>query len=423
MSKILELKEKRARLVKEARELNERPNFNTEDSTQYDKLMQEVDNLKTQVDREERLFALEAETAGASNGNDYRANPSNDTTNRPKFEARGLNDLAEDEKLAPRLASRESSDYNMAIRKSIRGQNLNEKEQRALSAGNDAQAGYLTVSNRMLDGLIKNVDNAVFMRRLSTVIRLTDAQSLGSVTLTSDPAAPSWTGENDAVTYDDDLAFGKRELWPRMLQKGIKISRRLLQLAPSAENLVVERFSYKFAVTQESTFMTGTGSGQPLGIFTASTNGVSTGRDVSTDNTTTAITADNLRNVKYTLKDQYRPDAVWIFHRDAVKMISKLKDGEGQYLWQPGITANDPDSLLGAPVYSSEYAPNTFTTGLYVGMYCVPRHYWIAEVSSAFELQRLNEKYAETNQIAFIMRMWLDGAPVLEEAFVRVKLA
>lgn len=80
------------------------------------------------------------------------------------------------------------------------------------------------------------------------------------------------------------------------------------------------------------------------------------------------------------------------------------------------------DTLLGLPMTISEWAPNTFSTGQYVGLLGDFRRYWIADALS-MQVQRLNELYAETNQVGFIGRLETDGAPVLEEAFVRVKLS
>lgn len=77
--------------------------------------------------------------------------------------------------------------------------------------------------------------------------------------------------------------------------------------------------------------------------------------------------------------------------------------------------------MLGKPVLSSEFAPNTLTTGLYVGILGDFRRYWIADGQLA-EIQRIEELYAATNQVGFIGRFKVDGMPVLEEAFARVKL-
>ena len=81
-----------------------------------------------------------------------------------------------------------------------------------------------------------------------------------------------------------------------------------------------------------------------------------------------------------------------------------------------------PDRLLNLPYMESQYAPNTFTTGLYVGILGDFKFYWIVDALD-MTVQRLIELYAETNQVGFIGRAECDGMPVLEEAFVRVKLA
>ena len=100
----------------------------------------------------------------------------------------------------------------------------------------------------------------------------------------------------------------------------------------------------------------------------------------------------------------------------------RLKDGNGQYLIREGIASDGGDMLLDLPMFESEYAPNTFTTGQYVGILGDFSRYWIAD-SMDMRVQRLVELYAETNQVGFIGRREVDGMPVLEEAFVRVTLA
>jgi HK97 family phage major capsid protein len=156
-------------------------------------------------------------------------------------------------------------------------------------------------------------------------------------------------------------------------------------------------------------------------VFTASANGVSTARDVATDNAATEIAADNLQECKYALKGQYWAKAQWVGHRDWVKRVSKLKNSEGQYLWQPGLQAGQPDRLLNFPVNMSEFAPNTFTANLYVAVLGDFSNYWIADVL-AMEIQRLDELYAATSQTGFKIETHSDGMPVLAEAFVRSKM-
>jgi HK97 family phage major capsid protein len=145
---------------------------------------------------------------------------------------------------------------------------------------------------------------------------------------------------------------------------------------------------------------------------------------VSTGNTTTTITADGLIEAKYTLKPQYQnsPTCRWMFHRNALKMIRKMKDGDGQYLWRPGLVGDKGDMILDVPFIMSEYVPSTFTTGLYVGIIGDFRFYHIADALDP-SIQVVIELYAATNQTGYFIRLETDGLPVLEEAFARVTLA
>jgi len=195
-----------------------------------------------------------------------------------------------------------------------------------------------------------------------------------------------------------------------------------LRQAPDVEAIVRARLGYKFGVTMENAYLNGNGAEEPLGVFTASDNGISTSRDVSTGNTATELRFDGLIEAKYTLKQQYWPRARWMFHRDGMKQIAKLKDGDGQYLWRESVRVGEPDRVLGLPSFMSEYAPNTFTASQYVGILGDFSYYWIADALD-MEMQRLVELFAETNQVGLIGRMESDGMPVLEEAFVRVQLS
>ncbi len=392
---IREMMEARATMVAEARKLldtaeAEKRELSAEERAQYDKTFDEARKLGDKIQREQELREEERRLAEAG-----------------RLEPEGKKENPEERKL--------QAFRNFLV-------NGNAAEYRALANDSDASGGFLHAAEQFVARLIKGLDNRVFVRQYATILPVTGSDTLGVPTLTADPADPTWTTEIAAPSEDSTMAFGRRSLQPEQLSKLIKISMKLLRTsALPIENLVADRLAYKFAVAQENGFLNGSGDGEPLGIFTADANGINTDRDVSTGNSDTAVTADGLTEAKYALKAQYRGSARWIFHRDGVKKISKLKDGEGQYLWRPGITAGEPDILMGLPVDESEYVPTTWTTGLYVGALCNWSNYWIAELQGV-ELQRLVELYAGTSQIGFIGRMYADGAPVLAESFVRVKL-
>lgn len=304
-------------------------------------------------------------------------------------------------------------------------------EQRALQMDQDSIGGTWVASTEFVNRLVKFVDDFLWIRGLATVLPISGAHAIEVPSLEADPADATNTAETATGSADTTMATGRRMLTPRPMGERLLISRTFVRnAAMSVVDFTAERLAYKFAVTEEKDFLTGTGAGESLGVFTASSNGISTNQDVSTGNTTTAITADGLIEAFYALKQQYQnsPSLRWIFSRTALKNIRKLKDGSGDYLWQKGLSQNRggpgqmaSGEILGVPALSSEYAPSTFTSGLYVGILGDFRHYWIAEALT-FELQRLDELYAASNQIGLIGRKELDGMPVLEEAFVRVTL-
>lgn len=407
---VKEMLEKRANLIAQARAILEEAKkanrgMTQEEQTQYDKLFNEASQLKETADREARQEALEKELELPYQPG-TRSQPQGQNGNGADVEKRKY------EAFQRALPAWLMNDWR----------SVTPQEMRALQADLDVSGGYLRPPQQFVDQLIKAVDNMVFLRQWATVHSVKSADSMGVPTLENDPADADWTTELATGSEDSTMSFGKRELKPHPLAKRIKISRKLIRAVPNAENLVRARLTYKFGITQEKAFLTGSGAQQPLGVFTASDDGIPTSRDVSTDNTTTAVTFDGLINAKYTLKPAYWPSARWLSHRDFYKQVSKLKDGEGQYLWRESVREGEPDMLLGRPAFMSEYAPNTFTTGLYVSIFGDFSNYWIADAMT-LELQLLNELYAESNQVGLIGRLESDGQPVLAEAFVRVKLA
>jgi HK97 family phage major capsid protein len=263
------------------------------------------------------------------------------------------------------------------------------------------------------------------MRQLATKVEVVGAQSVGVPVVDANPADADWTVELGTGNEDSSMTLGKRELHPWPCAKRIKASYKLLQRARNAEGLIGNRLSHVISVTQEKAFLTGNGVAKPLGVFTASVDGVPTSRDVSTGNSATSIGGDCLSSALYSLKERYlnSPALRWLFHRDAIKMIRQLKDATtGIYYFDPAAVAGQPDRILGVPVMLSEYAPNTFTASQYVGIVGDFSHYWIADTGT-IQIQRLNELYIVDGQVGFVSRFESDGAPALGEAFARVQLA
>lgn len=407
MDEILKLRQQRATLVAQARELlskaeGEKRDLNAEEQEQYDRMWGDIDGLGKRADRLERQLGLEADLKLPA-GNSHR--PAPDDGGEP-VATRG----------------RGSNEYASAFQAYLRGGRPSPAlEERGLQNDVDTLGGYL-VPDRFISDFIAGLDAAVYIRQWATKYELTNADSLGVPTLDTDMSDPIWTSELGTGDEDTAMRFGKRELRPHPLAKRIKVSKTLLRKAPQVENIVRDRMEYRFAVTMENAYLNGDGVGKPLGIFQASASGLPVARDYSTGNEQTAITFDGLIGAKFHLKSQYWPRAKWLMHPTAVAALLKLQNGDGQYVWRESVRLGEPDTLLGLPVFLSEFVPHTFTTGLYAGVLGDFSKYWIADALD-MEIQRLDELYAETNQVGFIGRMESDGMPVLPEAFVRIKLA
>lgn len=402
MRNIDELKQKRHWEVTQARKIKDRVDaeereFTAEEQTHFEAHMAEFDGLSGKVKAEERMISAEAAVASRVDTEDSSGGQVEDERGRLVEGFRSY------------LSGEPISIYNTL------------SEYRALQADSDTTGGYL-VPSAFSNDLIKELDNLVFIRGLSTSVSIPKAESLGVPTLSNRIADATWTKELAIGTEDSTLDFGTRELFPRPLAKYIKVSNTLLRKSPTPiEGIVREELAYNFSIVEEQAFMTGSGANQPLGVFTASADGISTSRDVSTGNTNTTITADGLKEAKYSLTASHRRNCTWIFHRDAIKLMAKLKDGNGRYLWQDSLVGSEPDKLLGFPAYESEYAPSTFTTGLYVGILGNFKYFKIAD-SLAMTLQRLDELGAATDQTYFIGRKETDAMPILQTAFARVTL-
>ena len=411
-TEIVKLKQERARHIAAAREIQnrseaeKRSTLRTDEQEAWNRAFGEAERIGAQVKELEEADSRAAKLAG--------------------FEAE-LRAAPPGQLEAPAAGGDKSSvERRAAFRKYlIDGQNsLDGAEKRALQGDLPTSGGYLEAPPEQINTLLKFLDDALVMLGLVQVYDLNTRTGGFAPELTADPDDADWTSELGTGSEDSTMAIGKRELRCKPLAKRIKVSRDLMLSVPSVEGLVMDRLARKHMVAIEKGMLTGSGAGRPLGVFTASNDGVTTARDVSTDNATTAITIDGLLNALYSVKPQYRqsPKFALLGHRDFFKMLSKLKDGEGNYLWEPSLQVGQPDRFKSVACVESEYAPSTFSTGEYVGIFGDFAQYWFARWKGV-DIIRLNELYAATNQVGFIGRMHADGAPVLAEAFARVKLA
>lgn len=438
-TQIQELREKRRKLGEDMRALttlakNEKRDLTKEEDERFDRMHEDGNKLLREIEREEKVSGIESDAAIARRSApavDPDADPAavpadpgapegaSDAERAMKTAGKGVRDSKKYTELFNRYlmaGSRGEADAIAARAHQVR------LEERDLSVSSDTQAGYLVPPEQFVMELLKNLDDQTLIRGLARTFQVPMAKSLGVPKRTSKASTWVWGTEIATPSKDTTLAFGKRELHPKNASGLIIVSRDFLRQAMMGpEGIVREEIARDGSELLENAFLTGSSVGQPLGLFTAHADGISTGRDISTGNTTTEITLTGLRNAKYNLKPAYWPAAEWLGSRTFHKQLYSMDDGQGRPIFVESVRVGEVDRVLSFPVHIDEFAPNTFTAGQYVGILGNFQYYWIADALD-IEIQRLDELYALSNQVGFVARLKTDGMPVLEEAFTRIKL-
>lgn len=392
MNELQKLLERKATLINEMRAMNESAKdraFSDEEKKSYSEKEAELRSVVAKIEAEERKSTLDGFT------NEPPA---------PAADNPGKTDGTEEKKAFFKMEKRLGDVF--------------------LSVGtSDAPGGAAALApEEFLHEILKEVEKEAILYSRVRKLPVSGAGSLGVPYEKTDATAAEWTNEIPAteIGYDKAWEFGKRSLSPIDLVKQILITKKIL--AASAfpiDTLAKDKIVEKLTSAFENGIINGSGTNQPLGVFTASADGIPASRDVETG--ASAISADDLINMKMSLRPEYRSKAVWVMSTEVLKDVMKLKATDGRYLWQPAIALGEPATILGLPVIESEYAPTAKTAGSYVAVLGDFSHYWFA-YWKGLDVTVLNEKYAGTNQIGFLGHTLADGQPTLPAAFARLKI-
>jgi HK97 family phage major capsid protein len=389
MSKILELREKRAQAWETAKAFLDSKRgsdglISAEDTAVYEKMEAEVVNLGREIDRLERQQAMDLELAKPLNS--------------PILAKPSVN--------GEQKTGRASDEYKQAFWKTMRSKNSFEV-QNALQIGTDSEGGYL-VPDEFERTLIEALQEENIFRQLANII--TTSSGDRKIPVVASKGTASWVDEEGAIPESDD-AFGQVSIGAYKLATMIKVSEELLNDSVfNLEQYIAKEFARRIGAKEEEAFFVGDGSGKPTGILNA-TGGAELGVTAAS---ATAVTVDEVMDLFYSLKSPYRKNAVFVMNDATVKAIRKLKDGNGQYLWQPSITSGQPDTILNRPVKTSAYVP-TIASAKKTIAFGDFGYYWVADRQGR-SFQRLNELYAATGQVGFKATQRVDGKLILAEA-------
>lgn len=388
---ILELREKRSKAWEAAKAFldshrTEKGILTAEDDAAYTKMEQEIEDLGREIARMERREALDAEL--------------NKPVNTP-ITGKPMPAVGDEKK------GRASDEYKRNFWNAMRMTGDPHIIRNALQEGADSEGGYL-VPDEFERTLVKALEEENIFRKLAKIIQTSSGDRKIPVVTTHGSAA--WLDEEEQLTESDEV-FGQTSLSAHKLGTFIKVSDELLNDSVfDLESYISTEFARRIGSKEEEAFFTGDGSGKPTGIFAASG-----GADVGvTAAAAAALTADELIDLFYSLRSPYRKKAVWVMNDSTVKAIRKLKDGNGQYLWQPALTAGTPDTILNRPVYTSSYVP-AIAAGAKTIAFGDFSYYWIADRQGR-SFKRLNELFATTGQVGFMATQRVDGKLILSEA-------
>ncbi|RAI43977.1 phage major capsid protein [Rhodoplanes roseus] len=294
-----------------------------------------LDDLRTTVD--ERLNAVEAKAADFDKHGKRLDN----------LETKIARPAVSKGKVDDEQGAFEKKAFGIFLRKGH--QALGADEVKSLRVADDSSGGYLAPAQ-----FVAEVDkNIVQFSPIREAARVGSTAS-GSVLLPKRTGRPtaSWVGETEARSSTES-AYGQTEIPIDEITCFVDVSNRLLE--DSAVNIEAEvglDLAEEFGRAEGEAFVTGNGAKKPLGILNDPGLSYTPGGDAA------LIKADGLIDLYYALAPFYRTRGVWMCNGKTLATLRKLKDGQGNYLWQPGLAGGQPDTILGRPVVEAVDMPD-----------------------------------------------------------------
>lgn len=385
---LAEMQERRGRLVTQAREALDEIRSNTDDARvaeleqRHDAIMADFDKIEKDIDREQRVAAAEARVAEAAERGREQRRPGG------TGEQRGSDD---GEVIEYRAAFHEylrAQGQLGAMRPEARavleaGYSPLSAEQRAQTTSNSA-GGY-TVPTEVFAQITKTMAMWGPMYDPGVTSELVTggggAITMPTVNDTANSAAASG-GEGVTLTDDggSDVAFGAKTLNAYAFDtEWLRVSKELADDSIfNMETLLGELLGERLGRTANSQLTTGSGSSAPNGIVTASTLG-------KTATSATAITADEVIDLLHSVDPAYRgsPKAAFMMHDTVLAAIRKLKDGQGNYLWQMGnVQQGIPAALLGYRVIVNQGMDNSINASSKLVLFGDLGKYYVRKVGA-----------------------------------------
>jgi HK97 family phage major capsid protein len=280
-------------------------------------------------------------------------------------------------------------------------------EYKSLSVSTDTAGGYLAPRELVLE-IIKAETLMSPVRSLARV-RQTAMKAVNVPKRTGQFAAV-WVAEQGTKTETTGLTYGLEEIPTHEFYALVDISNQMLE--DSAFDMQAEistESSEQFAVAEGAAFVSGNAVGKPEGFMT------NTSVATTVSGSALVVTADGMLTLKHAIKSAYAANATWAMNRTTLGSVRKLKDGQGNYLWMPGIALGKPNTLDGDPYVEVPDMPLEGAGLKPIAYGDFRRAYlWIDRI----QMEMLRDPYtqATAGNVRFVMRKRVGGQVVLAEA-------
>lgn len=297
-----------------------------------------------------------------------------------------------------------NAEYTQAFNKYLSARNITDAVA-AMTEGTDADGGYI-VPQEYQNTVIAKLNALSATRGLSTVIT---TMSTTNIPTEGDAPTFAWIAEEGAYG-ETKSTFGKVQLGAYKLGGIIKVSRELLQDTNiDFDSYMAGQIARGIDKAEAPAFATGDGSGKPKGYVTGATVGAN-----STTAATDAVTADEIIDIFFDLKAEYRERATWRCNDATMKAISKLKGSDGHYLvgtLADGVTM----TIKGRPVVIDNSMADLGAGAKFI-VFGDFSYYQIADRGD-MTIQRLDELYAANGYVGFQVTKRVDAKITIAEAF------
>ncbi len=279
----------------------------------------------------------------------------------------------------------------------------------ALKEGSDGSGGYL-VPDTYHDRMVKALADRNVLRQISKVITTTHRTH---IPVAKNVDAADWIPENTAIKFLD-AEFGEVILDAYKLVTSIRASDEMLEdNGIDLEKYILDMFSERIGKAEEKAFISGDGNGKPLGLIHQVPVGAVSEREGE-------ITMDDMVNLEYSLKSEYRENAVWLMSADAYNKLRRIPHYRGNGVWRNDLKDGDPVRLFGYPIFVCR-AMDDVAPGKCPVMFGDFSYYWIGDRGKR-TIKRLVERYADRGQVAFITTERVDAKLVLPDAIKYLKI-